>query len=151
MSDISSNQIVKVIDLEAPIAKVWRAISDYREFGQWFRVKLDQPFIEGGISTGYITYPGHEDVRWFAVVERLEAMHYFSFRWYDSDDPAQAHENQEPSLLVEFEITSTPSWTRLTITESGFAALPNKRRVELMRQNAEGWDIQAKNVAAYLT
>ncbi len=37
------DRIEKRIELKAPIARAWRAISDYREFGAWFGVKLTAP------------------------------------------------------------------------------------------------------------
>ena len=37
MSDV----IEKRIELNAPVSRVWRALTDHREFGEWFRVKLD--------------------------------------------------------------------------------------------------------------
>ena len=39
------NRIEKHIELKAPVSRVWRALTDYREFGEWFRVKLDGPFV----------------------------------------------------------------------------------------------------------
>ena len=55
-----NDRIEKQIELKAPVSRVWRALTDYREFGQWFRVKLDGPFVQGQISRGHITYPGYE-------------------------------------------------------------------------------------------
>ena len=54
------SRIEKRIALQAPVARVWRALTDYREFGQWFRVKLDGPFVPGQVLRGHITYPGYE-------------------------------------------------------------------------------------------
>ena len=51
-------------ELKAPVSRVWRAITDYREFGEWFRVKLDGPFVAGETSTGHITHPGYEHLKW---------------------------------------------------------------------------------------
>ncbi len=41
------HRIEKRIELKAPVSRVWRALTDYREFGEWFRVKLDGPFAPG--------------------------------------------------------------------------------------------------------
>ncbi len=41
------HRVEKQIELKAPVARVWRALTDYREFGEWFRVKLDGPFVPG--------------------------------------------------------------------------------------------------------
>ena len=37
----STDRIEKTIELNAPVSRVWRALTDHREFGAWFRVKLD--------------------------------------------------------------------------------------------------------------
>lgn len=150
MSEAIPDKIVKTVTLNASLDRVWKALTDYKEFGSWFRVALDQPFEVGGKSTGQMTYPGHEHVPWLAYVERMDPESVFSFRWYDSEDPAQAPDETQPGLLVEFTLKETPSGTQLTITESGFSALPESRRIELMRGNQDGWNIQAENLAQYL-
>ena len=53
------NQIEKRIELKAPVSRVWCALTDYREFGEWFRVKLEGPFVPGQVTRGQITYPGY--------------------------------------------------------------------------------------------
>ena len=58
-----NDRIQKQIELKAPVSRVWRALTDYCEFGEWFRVKLDGPFVEGQVSRGYMTYPGFEHVK----------------------------------------------------------------------------------------
>jgi len=150
MTQSDNDKIVKVVELRAPLARVWKAVTDHREFGHWFRVDLDQPFQPGGISTGKMTYPGHEGVPWVVYVERMEPERLFSFRWYDSDDGSKQGDEQ-PALLVAFQLEEIPSGTRLTITESGFSALPHPRRIEVMRGNREGWNIQADHIARYLS
>src|SRR5438034_11065363 len=67
-----SDRIEKRIELRAPLSRVWRALTDYREFGEWFRVKLDGPFVLGEVSRGQMTHPGYEHVKWEAVVEKME-------------------------------------------------------------------------------
>jgi len=60
-------RIEKRIERKAPVSRVWRALTDHREFGEWFRVKLDGPFVTGQVSRGQITYPGYEHVKWEAT------------------------------------------------------------------------------------
>src|SRR5215831_2876773 len=76
-----SDRIVKQIELKAPVSRVWRALTDYREFGEWFRVKLDGPFAPGQVSRGQMTYPGYEHVKWEGVVEKMEPERLFCFTW----------------------------------------------------------------------
>jgi uncharacterized protein YndB with AHSA1/START domain len=33
-----TDRIEKTIELEAPVSRVWRALTDHQEFGTWFRV-----------------------------------------------------------------------------------------------------------------
>lgn len=151
MTDTDSDKIVKIVALNAPISRVWKALTDHEEFGQWFHVSLDQPFGVGVKSTGQMTFPGHEGVPWVAYIERMEPERLFSFRWYDSDDGSTEHSEDEPGLVVEFRLEEVPDGTRLTITESGFSTLPDPRRIEVMRSNEEGWNIQAGNLADQLS
>jgi uncharacterized protein YndB with AHSA1/START domain len=75
------NRIEKRIELKAPVARVWRAISDSREFGTWFKVKIEGPFVAGNQAEGQITHPGYEHVRWKAVIRQIEPERLFSFTW----------------------------------------------------------------------
>ena len=45
-----SDRIEKSIELNAPIERVWHALTDHNEFGEWFRVKLDGPFAPHNLS-----------------------------------------------------------------------------------------------------
>jgi uncharacterized protein YndB with AHSA1/START domain len=146
-----SDRIVKSIELKAPISRVWRALADHIEFGQWFRVKLDGPFVPGAVSTGRMTYPGYEHYPWLATVEKMEHERLLSFRWHDFDEKSSVEISRQPTTLVEFRLEPIPEGTRLTITESGFEAIPNPRRLEVLRGNTEGWNIQANNIALHVS
>ena len=49
------DRIEKRITLNAPVERVWRAISQAHEFGAWFGVQFDGPFVAGAAVTGRIT------------------------------------------------------------------------------------------------
>jgi len=144
------DSIEKIVDLDASPSAVWKAVSDHREFGQWFRVALDQPFVEGAESTGKVTYPGYEGLPWLAHVERIEPERYLAFRWHDYDPDADRPVEEFPTTLVEFLIEPRDGGTRLTIRESGFAAFGEARGIEAMRRNAGGWDIQAGHIREHV-
>jgi hypothetical protein len=97
-----------------------------------------------------MTFPGYEHLPWLAIVERMEHERLFSFRWHDYDEKSGVDIADQPTTLVEFRLESIPGGTRLTVTESGFSAIPDPRRLEVLRGNAEGWEIQTKNIAAYV-
>jgi uncharacterized protein YndB with AHSA1/START domain len=145
-----SNVIEKRIELNAPVSRVWRALTDYREFGEWFRVKLDGPFMPGEISTGHITYPGYEHLKWEASVQKMEPERLFSFTWHPyAVDPKVDYSN-EPATLVEFRLEPKDKGTVLYLTESGFDALPKDRRFEAFRMNEDGWTEQITNIDNHL-
>lgn len=144
------NRIEKRIELKAPVARVWRALTDYREFGEWFRAKLDGPFVAGQVSRGHITYPGYEHIKWYAVVQTMEPERLFSFTWPHPKSLDQADYSKEPITLVEFRLEKTEKGTLLRVTESGFDKLPDDRRAEAFRSNEGGWTEQMKNIENYV-
>ncbi len=144
------NRIQKQIELKAPVARVWRALTDYREFGEWFRVALDGPFVVGQPARGHITWPGYEHIVWEAVVQKMEPEQLFSFTWHPySVDPAVDY-SAEPPTLVEFRLEPIATGTRLTLTESGFENVPAHRRAEAFRMNAGGWTQQMTNIETHV-
>lgn len=146
-----NDTIEKRIELKTPVSRVWRAITDYREFGEWFRVKLDGPFVPGQISTGHITYPGYEHLKWQAVVQKMEPERLFSFTWHPyAVDPNVDYSN-EPSTLVEFRLEKTLIGTLLSLTESGFDKIPANRRSEAFIRNDGGWTQQMMNIEHHVT
>jgi uncharacterized protein YndB with AHSA1/START domain len=150
-----SDRIEKRIELKASPKRVWQALTDYREFGEWFRVKLEGPFVVGKISRGWITHPGYEHLKWEVLVERMEAERLFSFTWAHPKSLEKADYDgdyaKDPKTLVEFRLEKTGTGTLLTVTESGFDKLPADRRDGSYRRNEGGWTEQMKNVEKYVT
>lgn len=145
-----TDRIEQSVTMHAPIERVWRALTDYQEFGTWFRVKLEGPFALGEVSTGHTTYPGYEHLKGQARIERMEAPRLFAFTWHPyAIDPDKDY-STEPSTLVEFRLEPAPNGTHLTIVESGFDALPPGRRDEAVRMNEGGWAIQADNIKSHV-
>jgi uncharacterized protein YndB with AHSA1/START domain len=145
-----SDRIEKRIELAAPISRVWRALTDYREFGQWFGVKLEGPFRAGQVSRGHITHPGYEHVKWEAVVQKMEPERLFSFTWHPYAINPKIDYSEETPTLVEFRLEGTASGTLLLVTESGFDTIPSHRRLEAFRMNDGGWAQQLKNIEKHV-
>ena len=147
---MDQDRIEKIVELDAPVARVWRALTDHEEFGQWFRVRLDGPFEVGKRTTGRVTYPGHEAMEWISVTERLEPERLFVFSWPPSAVDPEGDYDAAAKVLVEFRLEPTTTGTRLTIVESGFLQFPESKRLEILRSNREGWALQADNIAAHV-
>ncbi|HEU5057415.1 MAG TPA: SRPBCC family protein [Kofleriaceae bacterium] len=147
---MSTDRIEKQIELKASPARVWRALTDHREFGEWFRVALAEPFAPGRTVRGKVTYPGYEHLVFDAVVDEMRAEELFSFRWHPAAvDPAVDY-SAEPHTRVEFRLQPAAGGTRLTVTESGFDRLPPERRHEAFRMNEGGWTQQVKNIEEHV-
>ncbi len=145
------NRIERRIELKAPRSRVWKALTDHNEFGQWFGCKLDAPFEEGKTIRGKLTYPGFEHLQWAVDVKKIEPESRFSFTWHPyAIDPAVDYSKEAPTV-VEFTLEATPAGgTILTVTESGFEKIPGNRRLEAFRMDDEGWIEQLSNVAKYV-
>lgn len=145
-----NDRIEKRVELKAPVARVRRALTDHREFGTWFRVRLDGPFVPGEVSHGQIAYPGYEHVVWQATVQEMQPERLFSFTWPPYAVDPDTDYSAEPPTLVEFRLEPTPDGTLLTVTESGFDRIPEHRRAEAFRMNEGGWEEQMRNIAQHV-
>ena len=144
------DRIEKQIELKAPVSRVWRALTDYREFGEWFRVNLEGPFVPGQVARGNITWPGYEHLVWEAVVQSMEPERLFSFTWHPySIDPKVDYSKEAPTL-VEFRLEEIAGGTLLLLTESGFDKVPASRRDEAFLRNDGGWSQQMKNIEIHV-
>src|SRR6202789_140709 len=123
-----ADRIEKRIELKAPVARVWRALTDYREFGEWVRVKLYGPFVPGQPSTGHITWPGYEHIKWEAVVVKMDPEKYFSYTWHPYAIDPKVDYSKETPTLVEITLEQSGKGTLLKVTESGFEKIPSERR-----------------------
>ena len=147
---MEQNRIEKHIDLKAAPSRVWKALVDHKEFGQWFGVNLDGPFIIGETVAGKLTYPGFEHMQWAVDVKAMEPERLFSFTWHPYAIDVAVDYSKETPTLVEFKLEAKGSGTHLVVTESGFDKIPADRRLEAFRMDEEGWIEQMENIAKYV-
>jgi len=145
-----TNRIEKTIDIKAPVERVWRALTDPVEFGEWFRVRLDGGFAPGESTTGHITYPGYEHLKWEVKVIEMTPPVLFSYEWHPFAVDPSVDYSKEPPTLVEFRLAPTADGARLTITETGFENAPAHRMPEALIRNGDGWAQQVLNVKAHV-
>ena len=158
---MNPDRIEKEVLLKAPIDRVWRAISDADEFGRWFGVRFDGPFLAGTSVIGTITpttvdedvakaqepHAGKADA-WHIVA--VEPQRRLAFRWHPYGVEDGVDYSAEPTTLVEFTLSETGDGVLLRIVESGFDAIPAERRVAAFEANSEGWAAQTELVRKYL-
>ena len=150
MTESKTDRIEKQILLRAPRSRVWRALTDFEEFGAWFRVKLEGPFAVGRSTKGKITYPGYDHLTMEVIVERMDAERLFAFRWHPYAVDPNADYSKEPTTLVEFKLEDASGGTKLTVSESGFDEIPAERRDEAFRMNSDGWAEQTQNIKRHV-
>ena len=147
----STDRIERKILLKAPRSRVWRALSNAEEFGNWFGVALKgKTFAAGKRVQGQIIYPGYEHVVFAVVIERMEPERLISWRWHPAAVEPSIDYSNEPTTLVEFELKEVEGGTLLSVVESGFDSVPPSRRLEAFRMNSGGWDEQMKNIELHV-
>jgi uncharacterized protein YndB with AHSA1/START domain len=153
-----TDRIEKSAVLAAPLDRVWRAVSDAGEFGTWFGMALDGPFVAGASLTGTITATAvddevaaqqapHAGTTFPLHVVAVDPPHHLSFRW----NPLKEPEFTDLTTLVEFTLTEVADGVLLEIVESGFDALPDTHRAEAFTDNSGGWEAQLVLVGTYVT
>ena len=147
----TTDRIEKRVVLRATRARVWRAITNAKEFGTWFRMNLDGEFAPGKTMHGNITHPGYEHVKVEMRVERIQPESYFSYRWHPYAIDTAVDYSAEPMTLVEFKLEDADDGIAVTIIESGFDKIPLARRAEAFRMNEKGWGGQIKNLERHVS
>jgi uncharacterized protein YndB with AHSA1/START domain len=158
---MNTDRIEKKVLLRAPIARVWRAISDSAEFGSWFGMRLEGPFVAGQTVHGVIVpttvdpkvaemQRPYEGFPLDLMIERMEAKRLFSFRWHPGPPDSAVDYHAQPTTLVTFELEQQAEGVLLTITESGFDSIPLERRAKAFTSNEKGWEKQLELIEGYL-
>lgn len=159
---MNTDRIEKQVLLRAPLDRVWRAISDSQEFGRWFGVRIDGPFVAGTSVTATVTGTTVDDevaemqrphvgakATWQVVA--VEPPRRFAYRWHPFAVEPGVDYDSEPTTLVEFTLSETPDGVQLRIVESGFDAIPEARRADAFEANSGGWAKQTELVRKYLS
>lgn len=147
---MTNDRIEKSIDLKASPSRVWKALTDSKEFGTWFGCRFDGPFVPGKKTLGALSFPGFEHYQWALNIQSIQPETLFSFTWnpYPAD-PTIDYTKESPTL-IEFRLEPRGTGTHLTVTESGFTKIPEGRRLEAFRMNTEGWVEQLENLARHV-
>ena len=155
---MGTDRIEKSAILRAPLKRVWHAISDSSEFGTWFGMVVDGPFVQG--VTVSCTMSGTAVDEKVAAEQRpylgevfplqivaVEEPKRFAFRW----NPVPGPEFADLTTLVEFTLTEVDDGVLLEIVESGFDAVPIEHRTSAFENNSHGWATQLDLVSRYVS
>ena len=145
-----TNVIEKEIVLRAPLSRVWSAISNAEQFGQWFGMQFDGAFKAGQPIRGKFSNPKYAHLTLQMTIVDIEPESLFSYRWHPGAMDPDVDYSQEPTTLIEFRLSETADGTVLTVIESGFDQIPEWRRAEAFRMNSGGWTSQVENIRKYV-
>jgi len=158
---MNTDRIEKKILLQASRARVWRALTDSKEFGTWFGMTFDGPFRPGARMNGVLVgtkvnaevaalQKPHQGKKFAITIEQMEPEKLFSFRWHPHAVDPQVDYSAEPTTLIVFTLEERAEGILLTVTESGFDQIPLARRAEAFQANEQGWGLVIKLVEEYL-
>ena len=158
---MSTDRIEKTILLRAPLKRVWRALSDSTEFGNWFGMRFNVPFAPGATMTAVIVpttvnqeiakmQKPYEGISFEIKMEQMQPERLFAFRWHPGAVEPGLDYASEPTTLVVFTLEKAPDGVQLTVTESGFDQIPLARRAKAFSANEGGWTLVIKLIEEYL-
>jgi len=138
------NTITRTLDLAHPQAKVWAAVATSDGISAWFGRHVD-----GVVEPGHdvrLRWDEHDGMENTLSIKVVDPMSVFAYAWTINgaapEDPRRTY--------VEFALEPTSSGTRLTVTESGFAQLPDEWLERAYQGNTEGWRSELGKLVAYL-
>lgn len=154
-------KIEKKVLLRASQSRVWRAISDSQQFGAWFGMKVEGPFVAGKPIKGSIAptkvdpeiaklQEPHAGKAFEILIEKVDPEREFAFRWHPFAVDPNVDYSKEPMTLVTFRLEPKDDGVLLTITESGFENIPLERRATAFESNEGGWAAQCRLIEKYL-
>jgi uncharacterized protein YndB with AHSA1/START domain len=158
---MNTDIIQKKILLRAPRKRVWRALSDSTEFGNWFGMKFNGPFAPGARMSGVIVpttvdaevasaQKKYEGIPFDFTIEQMEPERLFSYRWHPGAVDPDVDYSTEPTTLVVFELEEVTDGVMLTVTETGFDQIPLARRAKAFASNEGGWTMVMKLIERYV-
>ena len=145
--DSGAFAVRRSITIQAPMDRVWEAITDARHIAAWFgqSAVLDTVAVGAG---GVFSFDGFGDFP--VLIEELEPPRLIAYRWSNDNasavDPARV--SLERSTVFRFTLEPAGAGTRLTVVETGFDSLADPAAG--MESNRGGWDAELDELVAYL-
>ena len=148
-----TNTIERQALLRAPRSRVWNALTDIKEFCEWFGVAAVAGEFKPGVKV-QMRAPEEFGGDFDMTIEQMQPEQLFTWRWHPGARDAAVDYDKEPTTLVQFKLADAQvegkAGTLLTITESGFDSISLARRARVFGENTEGWDAQIKNLERYV-
>jgi uncharacterized protein YndB with AHSA1/START domain len=142
MNKWTEEPVVKEVSLNAPVSKVWKAITEKEEMKKWY-FDLTEFRAEKGFKFQF--YGGDEKKQWLHLCEVTEVIpeRKLSYSWKYDGYPGNSH--------VTFELFPEADKTRLRLTHTVGESFPDEIP-EFNRENfVAGWEyIIGKSIKDYI-
>lgn len=132
--------IERSIVTSAPRDRVWKAITNPKNLSKW-HTPLSMRFDK--LVVGEPIFFEYENIANQGSIAIVEPQTRFAYRW-------KAHEDYEIQTLVTYTLKEVDEGTRVTVTETGFEALPVEARQGQIDNNTQGWGIVLDRMKAHV-
>jgi uncharacterized protein YndB with AHSA1/START domain len=135
-------EITKSIDIDAPVEKVWAALTEPKLIAEWFGDRCEFDARPGGKGLFGWTEHGAESR---VTIEHVDRPKTLIYRWAHvaGADPAPGN-----STVVRFDLAEIASGTRLSLLETGFEELDDP--AGQLEGNTGGWDAELGELVAFV-
>ncbi|MEU1971553.1 SRPBCC family protein [Microbacterium sp. NPDC019599] len=136
----------RTIRIDAPVEKVWSAVTRPEHISQWFgQARFDG---EGAGATGTLTFPDYGSVP--IRVEVFDPPHSVTYRWGndDAEDRRPDALDDATSTVFMFTLEDVDGTTQLTVVESGFENTSDP--AFNLESHRKGWDGELDKLVALL-
>ena len=143
VSDIIERELI----LRSPRHEVWIALTTAEGMSGWWADRVEVDLHPGGTMRFHF---GDEHGSYEAQIDVLEPEDRFAYFWRPFTDLEEAADHPDLRTRVEFLLADHPDGTRLTLRETGFAALPDVLAARSFADNEDGWTVELGHLRSYL-
>src|SRR5688572_5062813 len=133
------SRIDRTIEIEAPPARVWRALTDPAEVARWFDVTIEGEYRQGRDVWMTSRHPDYAGMRFRVRVTEVTPPTRVIWRWHPGAVDPNVDYSREPETTVTFTLEPSGRGTRLTVAETGFDEITLERRAKVYADNTQGW------------
>jgi uncharacterized protein YndB with AHSA1/START domain len=131
--------------IAAPLERAWRAVTEPEQLDRWYATsyRWDIPALQTGETVKFYNKENAADLQ-IATIEVVDPPREFTLRWRpDREHPAV-------TLVTTFRLAAEGGGTRVTISESGYEALPDEVRQQWLDATGGGYSMSMENLKAHL-
>jgi uncharacterized protein YndB with AHSA1/START domain len=146
---MEEDRVERTVHIAATTERVWEILTTPEHIGHWFGD--GSPATVDLRPDGVMVLEPMPGERTLARIVKVDPPHYLAYRWASAYPDVLADETN--STLVEFHLTADGAMTRLTVCESGFAALTipaGREAFASYESHSQGWTEVLRNLADHV-